>query len=60
MTAEWLLLATGFLVGWWASRWWTEARRARVGHAPSVDREKELPQAPPLTPDLPAPRPTAD
>lgn len=29
MTAEWLLLATGFVCGWWVSRWWTEARRAR-------------------------------
>jgi hypothetical protein len=29
MTAEVLLLAVGFVTGWWVSRWWTEAGVAR-------------------------------
>jgi hypothetical protein len=29
MTAEWLLLAVGVVIGWWASRAWTEAGVAR-------------------------------
>jgi hypothetical protein len=53
MTAELLLLITGGMVGWWASRLSVAMKKfpvdrspgSPVRHVPGVERKKELPEA---------------